>query len=594
MRYPLINVNFVKGKDKDFKIMELLTIKLKKLFSENINNIFGADYTEKVDIQNSTKKEFGDFQTNFAMVSSKLIGKNPREIANTLVDNFAENDIIEKLEIAGPGFINIYLKNSFLNEEIKKVENEKYDFSFLNTDKTVIIDYSSPNIAKRMHIGHLRSTIIGDSIKRILQFLGFHTLADNHIGDWGTQFGKLIVAYKNWLNKRAYEEDPIGELERIYVLFSDEAKKNPALEDEAREELKKLQLGDEDNQKLWKEFIDISLKEYNKVYDRLDVNFDYYYGESFYNDMMPSVLDELKKKGIAREDQGALVVFFENDKLPPAIVQKKDGSFLYTTSDLATMKFRKDELNVDEAVYLTDDRQQNHFKQVFEIGELLGEPYNYKKTHVVFGIMRFGDGMIFSSRSGNIIRLVDLLDEAKTQVKKIIDEKNPNIPEDEKEKIAEIVGSGAIKYFDLSQNRTSDITFTWDKVLSFEGNTGPYLQYTYVRIMSIFRKLKEENISVENKDIILENMSGIERELAVELLRFPQAVVKSYESYRPNIIADYLFDTAKLFNNFYNSSSILKEEDKKVMEARILLAEKTAFVLKEGLSLLGINTVNRM
>jgi len=474
------------------------------------------------------------------------------------------------------------------------VENEKYDFSFLNTDKTVIIDYSSPNIAKRMHIGHLRSTIIGDSIKRILQFLGFHTLADNHIGDWGTQFGKLIVAYKNWLNKRAYEEDPIGELERIYVLFSEEAKKNPVLEDEAREELKKLQLGDEDNQKLWKEFIDISLKEYNKVYDRLDVNFDYYYGESFYNDMMPSVLDELKKKGIAREDQGALVVFFENDKLPPAIVQKKDGSFLYTTSDLATMKFRKDELNVDEAVYLTDDRQQNHFKQVFEIGEMLGEPYNYKKTHVVFGIMRFGDGMIFSSRSGNIIRLVDLLDEAKTQVKKVIDEKNPNIPKDEKENIAEIVGSGAIKYFDLSQNRTSDITFTWDKVLSFEGNTGPYLQYTYVRIMSIFRKLKEENISVENKDIILENMSGIERELAVELLRFPQTVVKSYESYRPNIIADYLFDTAKLFNNFYNSSSILKEEDKKVMDARILLAEKTAFVLKEGLSLLGINTVNRM
>ncbi len=574
--------------------MELLTIKLKKLFSENINNIFGADYTEKVDIQNSTKKEFGDFQTNFAMVSSKLIGKNPREIASTLVDNFKENDIIEKLEIAGPGFINIYLKNNFLNEELKKVENEKYDFSFLNTDKTIIIDYSSPNIAKRMHIGHLRSTIIGDSIKRTLQFLGFHTLADNHIGDWGTQFGKLIVAYKNWLNKKSYEEDPIGELERIYVQFSDEAKKNPALEDEAREELKKLQLGDEENQKLWKEFIDISLKEYNKIYDRLGVNFDYYYGESFYNDMMPAVLEELKEKGIACEDQGALVVFFENDKLPPAIVQKKDGSFLYTTSDLATMKFRKDELNVDEAVYLTDDRQQNHFKQVFEIGEMLGEPYNYKKTHVVFGIMRFGDGMIFSSRSGNIIRLVDLLDEAKTQVKKVIDEKNPNIPEEEKEKIAEIVGSGAIKYFDLSQNRTSDITFTWDKVLSFEGNTGPYLQYTYVRIMSIFRKLKEENINVENKDIILENMNGVDRELAVELLRFPQTVVKSYESYRPNIIADYLFDIAKLFNNFYNSNSILKEENKKVMDARILLAEKTAFILKQGLGLLGINTVDRM
>ena len=573
--------------------MELLTIKLKKLFSENISRIFGADYIEKIDIQNSTKKEFGDFQTNFAMMSSKLIGKNPREIANTIIENFEKNDIIEKLEVAGPGFINIFLKNSFLNEEIKKLENEKYDFSFLNTDKTVIIDYSSPNIAKRMHIGHLRSTIIGDSIKRILNFLGFKTLADNHIGDWGTQFGKLIVAYKNWLDKKAYEEDPIGELERIYVLFSDKAKKDPALEDEAREELKKLQLGNEDNQKLWKEFIDISLKEYNKVYERLDVNFDYYYGESFYNDMMPSVLEELKKKNIAREDQGALVVFFEDDKLPPAIVQKKDGSFLYTTSDLATMKFRKNELKVDEAVYLTDDRQQNHFKQVFEIGEMLGEPYDYKKTHIVFGIMRFGD-QIFSSRSGNTIRLVDLLDEAKKQVKKVINEKNPNIPEEEKEKIAETIGSGAIKYFDLSQNRTSDITFTWEKVLNFEGNTGPYLQYTYVRIMSIFRKLEEENINVENTDIVLDEMAGIERELASELLKFPQAVVKSYENFRPNIIADYLFDTAKLFNSFYNSSSILKEEDKQVMDARILLAKKTAFVLKEGLELLGIKTVNRM
>ena len=573
--------------------MELLTIKLKKLFSENISRIFGADYIEKIDIQNSTKKEFGDFQTNFAMMSSKLIGKNPREIANTIIENFEKNDIIEKLEVAGPGFINIFLKNSFLNEEIKKLENEKYDFSFLNIDKTVIIDYSSPNIAKRMHIGHLRSTIIGDSIKRILNFLGFKTLADNHIGDWGTQFGKLIVAYKNWLDKKAYEEDPIGELERIYVLFSDKAKKDPALEDEAREELKKLQLGNEDNQKLWKEFIDISLKEYNKVYERLDVNFDYYYGESFYNDMMPSVLEELKKKNIAREDQGALVVFFEDDKLPPAIVQKKDGSFLYTTSDLATMKFRKNELKVDEAVYLTDDRQQNHFKQVFEIGKMLGEPYDYKKTHIVFGIMRFGD-QIFSSRSGNTIRLVDLLDEAKKQVKKVIDEKNPNIPEEEKEKIAETIGSGAIKYFDLSQNRTSDITFTWEKVLNFEGNTGPYLQYTYVRIMSIFRKLEEENINVENTDIVLDEMAGIERELASELLRFPQAVVKSYENFRPNIIADYLFDTAKLFNSFYNSSSILKEEDKQVMDARILLAKKTAFVLKEGLELLGIKTVNRM
>ena len=567
----------------------------KEIIANKISDVINIDANElKSYIEVPKDNANGDYSFPCFRLAKEL-RKSPVDIANLIKDGLNIDEIFEKVDVVS-GFLNFYINKAIIVKSFfdKFNANENYGSTNMGKGKTVIVEYSSPNIAKRMHIGHLRSTIIGDSIKRTLQFLGFHTLADNHIGDWGTQFGKLIVAYKNWLNKKAYEEDPIGELERIYVQFSDEAKKNPALEDEAREELKKLQLGDEENQKLWKEFIDISLKEYNKIYDRLGVNFDYYYGESFYNDMMPAVLEELKEKGIAREDQGALVVFFENDKLPPAIVQKKDGSFLYTTSDLATMKFRKDELNVDEAVYLTDDRQQNHFKQVFEIGEMLGEPYNYKKTHVVFGIMRFGDGMIFSSRSGNIIRLVDLLDEAKTQVKKVIDEKNPDIPEEEKEKIAEIVGSGAIKYFDLSQNRTSDITFTWDKVLSFEGNTGPYLQYTYVRIMSIFRKLKEENINVENKDIILENMNGVERELAVELLRFPQTVVKSYESYRPNIIADYLFDIAKLFNNFYNSNSILKEENKKVMDARILLAEKTAFILKEGLGLLGINTVDRM
>ena len=574
--------------------MELLTIQLKKMFLENINNIFNVNFEDKIIIENSTKKEFGDFQTNFAMITSKILEKNPREIANTIIENFRKNDLIEKLEVAGPGFINIYLKNSFLNSELKKIENEKYDFSFLNIEKSVIIDYSSPNIAKRMHIGHLRSTIIGDALKRIISFIGFKVISDNHIGDWGTQFGKLIVAYDKFLDEKSYSEDPIGELERIYVLFSDEAKNNPELENTSREELKKLQLGDEKNNKLWKEFIEISLKEYNKVYNRLDIAFDYYYGESFYNDMMPSILEELKEKNIATKDQEALVVFFENDKLPPAIVQKKDGSFLYATSDLATIKFRKNELNVDKAIYVTDERQQNHFKQVFEISNMLGEPYNYEKSHVYFGIMRFGDGMIFSSRSGNIIRLVDLLDEAKKQVKMVINEKNPNIPENEKEEIAEIVGTGAIKYFDLSQNRTSDILFTWDKVLSFEGNTGPYLQYTYARIQSIIRKLEENNITILNKDIILENMNDIERELGSLLLKFPQAVMKAYESYRPNVIADYLFDTAKIFNSFYNSKSILKEDNKNIMDARIILSKKTAYILKTGLSLLGIKTVDRM
>ena len=571
--------------------MELINKQLESLFKENVKTIFNID--SNIEIQNSNKKGFGDYATNFAMVNSKLLGKNPREIAQNLIDNFQESDIIEKLEIAGPGFINIFLKEDFINNEFSKIGNENYDFSFLDTDKKIILDYSSPNIAKRMHIGHLRSTIIGDSIKRILNFTGYNTVADNHIGDWGTQFGKLIVGYNNWLDRENYEKDPIEELERIYVLFSQESENNPELEDIAREELRKLQTGDEINNKLWHEFIDISLKEYDKIYKRLDITFDLYNGESFYNDMMPNIIKELTDKNIVTEDQEALVVFFDEEtNLHPCIVQKKDGSFLYSTSDLATIKYRKETLHADKVIIITDERQQDHFRQVFKISEILGEGFDYDKVHVWFGIMRFKDG-IFSSRKGNIIKLNDLLDEARQKVRETVEEKNPSIPVEEKELISEVVGIGAIKYFDLSQNRTSPIIFEWEKVLSFEGNTGPYLQYTYARIKSIFRKLKEENIDY-NKDskIILE--SDIERDLALILLDFPNIVVKAAESYRPNLIADYLFETARAFNTFYNSKSILKEDNKDIMNSRITLSDKSAYILKMGLDLLGIKTVDRM
>jgi arginyl-tRNA synthetase len=571
--------------------MELINKQLENLIQKNVKNIFNID--TNVEIQSSNKKGFGDFATNFAMVNSKKFGRNPREIAKELIDNFSENDIIEKLEIAGPGFINIFLKNEFINDEFQKIGKEDYDFSFLDNGKKLIIDYSSPNIAKRMHIGHLRSTIIGDSIKRIMKFTGFEILADNHIGDWGTQFGKLIVGYDRWLNKKNYEEDPIEELERIYVKFSEESKLNPELENIAREELRKLQSGDEKNNNLWHEFINISLKEYDKVYKRLDITFDLYNGESFYNDMMPDIINELLAKNIATEDQDALVVFFDEDtKLHPCIVQKKDGSFLYSTSDLATIKYRRKALNIDKAIYITDERQQDHFRQVFKIAEMLGDGFDYEKVHIWFGIMRFKDA-IFSTRLGNIIKLNDLLDEAKREVRETIDIKNPGIPDDEKEKIAEIVGIGAIKYFDLSQNRTTPIIFEWEKVLSFEGNTGPYLQYTYARIMSIFRKLNEENIKYsENSKIILE--SEIERDLALMLLNFPNVVVKAGETYRPNLIADYLFETAKTFSTFYNQRHIANEENPELKNSRIALAANTAHILKTGLDLLGIKTVNRM
>ena len=545
---------------------------------------------KKKDLQNSTKKEFGDFQTNFAMVNSKKIGKNPREIAKELVEQFDGKGIIKKIELAGPGFINIYVSDEKLNEEITRFGSEKFEYG-IDTSRIVAIDYSSPNIAKRMHVGHLRSTIIGDALKKIYEEIGFKVYGDNHIGDWGTQFGKLIVAYNKWLNKEAYEKNAIEELERLYVLFSTESKKDPSLEEEAREELRKVQIGDPVNLALWKEFITYSMKEYQKVYDRLDIHFELVNGESFYNEMMPKVLDDLRQKGLAKEDDGALVVFFDENKLPPCIVQKKDGSFLYSTSDLATIKYRKEKLNVDIALYVVDERQAGHFKQVFEISRLLGGLYEYEKHHTQFGIMRFGNGMIFSSRGGNVIRLTDLLDQAKEEVKKVVDEKNPNLSEEERDKISEAVGVCAIKYFDLSQNRTSPILFEWDKVLSFEGNTGPYLQYTYVRIKSVLNKVDKID---ENAKVLVESSTEAERDLVSTILKLPTAVIKAYETKKPNVIADYVYDLAKKFNSFYNNEKILTASSEELRNSRILLSEKVGEALKKSLALLGIKTVDKM
>lgn len=573
--------------------MKLLINQVLEILNNNVEKIFNISLTT-ADIQNSTKKEFGDFQSNFAMTKSKILGSNPREIATRLIENFDGSDIIDKIEVAGAGFINIFVKQDIINKDIDKLGKENFEYN-IDNNKKVVIDYSSPNIAKRMHVGHLRSTIIGDALKRIYRELGFDVKGDNHIGDWGTQFGKLIVAYKKWLDREAYEKNPIEELERLYVLFSKKAKEDPSLEDLAREELRKVQQKDEENIALWKEFIEYSMKEYEKVYSRLDIKFEMVNGESFYNDLMPDVLDILKDKKIAREDNGALVVFFDEDKLPPCIVQKKDGSYLYSTSDLATIKYRKDELDTDIALYVVDDRQAGHFKQVFEISNILGKPYDYEKHFVNFGVMRFGDGVIFSSRGGNVIRLVDLLDEAKSEVLKIIDKKNPELSLEEKDKIAETIAVGAIKYFDLSQNRVSPITFSWDKVLNFEGNTGPYFLYTYVRIQSLNRKALELGIDIDNNINVLDNNSTeIERDLAVTLLKFPTAVIKSYETNKPNLIADYLFDLAKKYNNFYNNEKILSLADKDTISRRVVLSNKVAYILKKGLSLLGINTVDRM
>lgn len=570
--------------------MQVIDREIAKIFEATVKKVYGDIETKKIEVSVATNEKFGDFQTNFAMMNSKIIGKNPRAIAQEIVDNLEPNNVIDKLEIAGPGFINIFLKSEYLGELLKKSRNEKYDFSFLNRDGDVIIDFSSPNIAKRMHIGHLRSTIIGDSVARIYRYLGYHLVADNHIGDWGTQFGKLIIGYRRWLNQEAYKENAIEELERVYVEFTKQSEEHPELEEEARLELKKLQDGDEENYALWKEFIKVSLDEYEKLYTRLDVHFDTYYGESFYHPMMQGVVDELVEKGLAVEDDGAKVVFFpEEDNLFPCIVQKKDGAFLYSTSDIATIKFRRENYNVNKLIYLTDERQQDHFKQFFKITEMLG--WDVEKYHIWFGIMRFADG-VFSTRKGNVIRLEQLLDEGKKRAYDIVNEKNPDLSAEEKDQIAEVVGVGAIKYADLSQNRQSPIIFEWDKILSFEGNTAPYLQYSYARIQSILRKAAAEGKEIDySKEIKIENKQ--ERALADHIATFPMVVLKAAESFKPNIIADYLFELSKKFNSFYNSCPILNQEDD-VLYSRGLIAKVAGETIKEGLSLLGIKTLDRM
>lgn len=570
--------------------MLIIDKEISSLFEQTIKNLYGDKELKQVEITIATNEKFGDFQTNFAMMNSKLIGNNPRAIAQAIVNNFVENDVIEKLEIAGPGFINIFLKNDYLGNLLKKSRKEAYDYSFLNRKGDVIIDFSSPNIAKRMHIGHLRSTIIGDAIARVYRFLGYHVVADNHIGDWGTQFGKLIIGYRKWLDKEAYNENPIEELERVYVQFSKESEEHPELEEEARQELKKLQDGDAENFALWKEFIKVSMDEYAKLYGRLDVHFDTFYGESFYHNMMQSVVEELVEKNIAVEDDGAKVVFFpEEDNLFPCIVQKKDGAFLYSTSDIATVKFRKDNYDINKIIYLTDERQQDHFKQFFKITDMLG--WNVPKYHIWFGIMRFEDG-VFSTRKGNVIRLEQLLDEGKKRAYDIVNEKNPNLSEEEKQNISEVVGVGAIKYADLSQNRQSPIIFEWNKILSFEGNTAPYLQYSYARIQSILRKADEEGKVIDySKELVIEDK--LEKALANHIATFPMAVIKAADTFKPNIIADYLFELAKKFNSFYNNCPILNQDDETLV-SRALLAKIAGDTIKDGLSLLGIETLDRM
>jgi arginyl-tRNA synthetase len=566
--------------------------RLSEWTTESMVSIFGLEDSEvHLGVTPTNNEKFGDYQCNAAMELARTLKKAPRQIAQEFADAAKLPDFVDKIEIAGPGFINFFLTNSALAGYIQSLENDPHvGVEQVGQGKAVIIDYSSPNVAKPMHIGHIRSTVIGNAIDRIYRFLGYNVIADNHLGDWGTQFGLMMVGFREFVNEEALKEAPVEELERIYVASYNKSKEDESWREEAKRELVKLQQGDPENLALWKQFIELSIEEFNTIYDRLDVKFDLYRGESFYNDRLPKIIEKLEAKSLAKESEGALIVDLEDEGMPVCIVRKSDGGYNYATTDLATVESRVEEFSPERIIYVTDERQQLHFKQFFAIAGKLGMEANL--VHVWFGLMRLPEAT-FSTREGNVIKLAALLDEAEARALEMVKSSSPNMPEGQQEELARAIGIGAIKYTDLSQNPQSLVTFTWEKALNMEGNSAPYLQYAYARISSVYDKFHanhpEANLS--ECSIIIEH--DLERRIAMKLSRFHAAVRGAAENYRPNILADYLYDLAQIYSSFYQNVPFLKA-DEGVRESRIRLCRATASTLRKGLELLGIETPERI
>lgn len=541
--------------------------------------------------------KFGDYQSNSLMSLAKERKRNPRQLAEEVLKTLDVTDLCEPVEIAGAGFLNFRLKPAAVGALlVEAAQGRHLFFEQAEKPRTVVVDFSSPNVAKAMHVGHIRSTIIGDCLARVLRTLGHHVITDNHIGDWGTQFGKLIIGWKRELNRAALEADPLGEMERLYKKINTEFEKDEQSANLARQELLKLQQGDPENLAIWKEMIELSLREFQKVYARLGVSFDHVLGESFYNDRLQAVVQELEGQGIARQSEGATVVFFEDVpelKATPALVRKSDGAANYTTTDLATLQYRIQNWHPEEIVYVTDARQQLHFKQLFAIFRRWMPQYKVRLSHVWFGMILGPDNKPFKTRTGENIKLTDLLNEAEERALTVVSEKNPDLPESERKEIARIVGLGAVKYSDLLPNRQSDYVFSWDKMLALTGNTSPYLQYAYTRVRSIFRKAEE----VLGKEAVtaahFEGLSADELSLAKHLLNFGLVLEAVADDHRPNYLCNYLFELAGHFSRFYESCPVLKAEpgDK---ENRLALCALTGAVLQKGLETLGIETTEKM
>jgi arginyl-tRNA synthetase len=534
----------------------------------------------------------GDYQCNLALRMAKPLRTNPRAFGQKLASALPDHPAVAKVEVAGPGFINLTLSDEWLGEQLAALGSDPH-LGVVQRDGAVVIDYSSPNVAKRMHVGHLRSTVIGAALDRMYRHAGYRVTADNHIGDWGTQFGKLIVAWGRWLDSDAFALDPVGELQRIYVHYAKAVEEDPGLADLARAETAKLQSGDPANIALWKRFIQVSLEDFEKLYSRMDIHFDEVLGESAYNHMLGPLVQDLLDAGVAEVSDGAVIFPFtaadgKGLKDSPFLIRKGDGAFLYATTDLATVRHRLDTWAPTKIVYVTDTRQQLHFRQLFAAVKRLGWVSPGQLEHVWFGLLTLPDGAM-STRKGNVINLEDVLNEAVRRARLVVDEKVPEMPEQERADVAEAVGIGAVRYADLSQNPQSNVTFDWNRMLALEGNTAPFLLYSYARARSIQRK------GDVTRPVVLSAAPAhpLERELVLALLRFSEAFDASLRSSRPNLLCDYLFNLATRFNRFYYELKVLKV-DPKDRERRLSLVEASAQVLSTGLSLLGIRTLERM
>jgi arginyl-tRNA synthetase len=521
----------------------------------------------------------GDYSSNVALILSKVAKTNPKDLAEQIIGKLDKSGF-ESVEVAGPGFINFKLRN----ETVLEMLSEDQKPQKISSEK-ILLEYFQPNIAKPLHVGHLRTAILGDAIKRSLIYLGHGVESDTHMGDWGTQFGFLIHAYKKYGHEINIDADPVNELNKLYIRINQEAEDDPSVREQAKQEFVKLEQGDKENREIWKKFVDWSVQKFLQINDLMDIlPFDHHWPESFYEDKMPAVLDKLKKQNLIKESQGAQIVDLEEQKLGVAIIVKSDGGTTYLLRDLATFIFAKQE-GFKKHFYVVDNRQSLHYKQLFAILKLMGEMSEEEGLHIDYGFISF-KGQALSTRKGNMVTADEVLRTTEEKVAKIINEKNPELSN--KEEAIKSISKGALKYYDLSHNRHSDYEFDWDEALDFEGNSGPYLQYTYARLSSILRKVGDASGSPSSE------LTPTEHQLALETTRLPDIVTDSMREFLPNVTASYLYSLANLANRFYHESPVAAETDESKKAMRIVLIKKVRSVLAQGLDLLGIKTLEEM